>query len=158
MGLIRYSCGHISGPHDWFPPNLDCGRFSSCSTDTWYPKRWNAKKKVLCDVIVSVLYTCLTANAMLLCPLQIHTSPNKISWSWLVDMLPCPSKHAMSMVKGPPAGCGGNTIFHTPTASPNAPPAKGEWNQVQIALTLIFLRYFLQHIPSEMMPILNFHL
>ena len=55
--LIRYSCGHISGPMNWFPPNLGCGCFSSCSTDTWYPKRWNAKKTpVFCDVIVSVLY------------------------------------------------------------------------------------------------------
>ena len=26
------------------PPNLDCACFSSCSTNTWYPKRWNTKK------------------------------------------------------------------------------------------------------------------
>ena len=36
-----------------FPPNLGCGCFSSCSTDTWYRKRWNPKK-VFCDVIASV--------------------------------------------------------------------------------------------------------
>ena len=75
MGPISYSCGHISGPMNRFPPNLGCGCFSSCSTNTWYPKRWNTKKKKrrrkkaeiqkkkkkeerkeIWDVIASVLY------------------------------------------------------------------------------------------------------
>ena len=34
-------------PMNRFPPNLGCGCFSSCSTDTWYPKCWNAKKSFL---------------------------------------------------------------------------------------------------------------
>ena len=32
------------------PPNLGCGCFSSCSTDTWYPKHWNPKKSFFVDV------------------------------------------------------------------------------------------------------------
>ena len=47
-------------PMNRFPPHLGCGHFSSCSTATRYPKCWNAKKKkVFCDVIASVLCTCL---------------------------------------------------------------------------------------------------
>ena len=38
-----------------FPSNLGCGWFLSYSTNTWYPKRWNAK--VCCNVIASVLHT-----------------------------------------------------------------------------------------------------
>ena len=36
-----------------FLPNLGCGCFLSCSTDTWYPKA--EMQKVFCDVITSVL-------------------------------------------------------------------------------------------------------
>ena len=39
MRLIRYLCGHISGPHEASDPNhLGCGCFSSSSysTDTWF--------------------------------------------------------------------------------------------------------------------------
>ena len=42
-----YSRGHISGPMNRFPPNLGCECFSSCFTDTWYSKWWNAKKVFL---------------------------------------------------------------------------------------------------------------
>ena len=55
MGLIRYSCGHISGPHEPIPTKFGLWMFSSCSTNTWYPKCWNAKQ-AFCDVITSVLY------------------------------------------------------------------------------------------------------
>ena len=46
MGLIRYSCGHISGHHD--PIHVEFGVFfSSSSTEIWSWKCWNEKKKVL---------------------------------------------------------------------------------------------------------------
>ena len=38
-----------------FPPNLGCWCFSPCSTDTWYPKCWNAKEKSF--VMSSLLYS-----------------------------------------------------------------------------------------------------
>ena len=47
---------YLGAPMNRFPPNLGCGCFSSCSTDTWYPKHRNPKK-VFCDVIASVLYS-----------------------------------------------------------------------------------------------------
>ena len=47
MGLIRYSCGHISGPMNQFMSNLVCEGFSSCSTEIWSWKCWNAKKENL---------------------------------------------------------------------------------------------------------------
>ena len=48
MGLIRYSCSHISrAPMNWFPTNLGCGVFSSSSTNIWYSKCWNSKKSFL---------------------------------------------------------------------------------------------------------------
>ena len=46
-----------------FPPNLGCGYFSSCFTDTWYPKCCNATQGFFfffCDAIASVLYRILT--------------------------------------------------------------------------------------------------
>ena len=50
---------YLGAPMNRFPPNCGCGCFSSCSTDTWYAKRWNAKKKkeVSCDVIASALHS-----------------------------------------------------------------------------------------------------
>ena len=57
LGLIRYSCGHISGPHELSShPIWSCGCFSSCSTRYMVSKTfWNPYKK-FCDVIASVLY------------------------------------------------------------------------------------------------------
>ena len=40
-----------------FPPNWDWRFFLSCSTDIWYSKHWNAKKKVFRDIIILVLCT-----------------------------------------------------------------------------------------------------
>ena len=34
-----------------FPPNLGCGCFSSCSTDTCYPKHWNPKKFFVTSIV-----------------------------------------------------------------------------------------------------------
>ena len=45
MGLIKYSCGHISGPHEPIHVNLVCEGFSSYSTDIWLWNCWNAKTK-----------------------------------------------------------------------------------------------------------------
>ena len=44
MGLIRYSCGHISCPHELIPTRFGLWMFLSCSIDTWYPKFWMQKK------------------------------------------------------------------------------------------------------------------
>ena len=60
---------------NWFPPNLGSGCFSSCSTDTWYPKLWNAKKD-FCDVIASVLY-----NAVVQTDLVANSCGNYILYS-----------------------------------------------------------------------------
>ena len=54
-----------------FPPNLGCGCFSSCSTDTWYSKHSNPKK-VFCDVIASVLY-------FKICTLDLFIDANYLS-------------------------------------------------------------------------------
>ena len=45
MGLIRDSCGHISGPQEPISTKFGLWRFSSCSADMWYSKRWNAKRQ-----------------------------------------------------------------------------------------------------------------
>ena len=78
MGLSRYSCRHISGPpwtdsHQIWAEDV----FLSCSTETWYPKCWNAKK-VFCDVITSVLYYKNISGLyhMIICDIHSHTTRN----------------------------------------------------------------------------------
>ena len=44
MGLITYSCGHISSPHEPIPTKFGLWELSSCSTDIWYSNYWNLKK------------------------------------------------------------------------------------------------------------------
>ena len=49
MGLIRYSCGHILGPHEPIHVKIGlwvCEGFWSCSTEIWSWKCWNTKKKI----------------------------------------------------------------------------------------------------------------
>ena len=79
---IRYSCSHISGPHEQFPPNLDGGGFSSCSTNLWYLKRWNAKK-LFCDVITSVLY-----NTVIKLYIMLFIAVLTIAYLWCTVFTP----------------------------------------------------------------------
>ena len=44
-GWLRIQAAISRAPMNQFPPSLGCGGFSSCSTDTWYSKCWNKKKK-----------------------------------------------------------------------------------------------------------------
>ena len=44
MGLIMYSCDHISVPHEPISTKFGMWGFSPCSIDIWYSKRWNKKK------------------------------------------------------------------------------------------------------------------
>ena len=44
MGLIRYSCGHISGHREPIHVKFD-ESLSSCSTEIWLWKCWNKKRR-----------------------------------------------------------------------------------------------------------------
>ena len=55
MGLIRYSCGHISGPHEPIPTQFGPWMFF-IMLYRYASKTLKSKKKVFCDVIASVLY------------------------------------------------------------------------------------------------------
>ena len=47
MGLISYSCGHISGHHEPIPTKFGVWRFFSCSTEIWRKKSWKCWKVFL---------------------------------------------------------------------------------------------------------------
>ena len=57
MGLIRYSCGHISGPHEPIPTQFGLWMFFIMLHRYMVSKILKSKKKKEnCDVIASVLY------------------------------------------------------------------------------------------------------
>ena len=59
IGLIRYSCGHISGLHETIPTKWTVDAFHHASPiwyRGWYPKRWNVKKKGV-FFVTSLLYS-----------------------------------------------------------------------------------------------------
>ena len=61
-------------------------------------------------------YVYWSGSAMLDCPVQYHTSPNKTSS--MAALPEQPSLHVAVMVAGaPPAGDGGSSAFHVPAAS-----------------------------------------
>ena len=55
MGLIRYSCGHISGPHEPIPTKFGLWMFF-IMLHRYMVSRTLKCKKNFCDVITSVLY------------------------------------------------------------------------------------------------------
>ena len=57
VGLIRYSCGHISGPHEPIPTKFGLWMFSSIMLHQYMvSKTLKCKKRFFCVVIASVLY------------------------------------------------------------------------------------------------------
>ena len=64
MGLIRYSWGHISGPHEPIHVKFGVWGFSSCSTEIWSWKCWNAKMTIWWRH-TSVLYASLDSKLIL---------------------------------------------------------------------------------------------
>ena len=55
MGLIRYSCGHISSPHEPIPTQFGLWMFF-IMLHRYMVSKTLKSKKVFCDVIASVLY------------------------------------------------------------------------------------------------------
>ena len=57
MGLIRYSCGHILGPHELIPTKF--GLYMLFIMLHWYMvfKNSEMQKQDICDIITSVLYS-----------------------------------------------------------------------------------------------------
>ena len=63
-----------------FPPNLGCGCFSSCSTDTWYPNRWNAKKFFVMSLLNLYSINGLRANSKFLSKIKYFPDqPTRLS-------------------------------------------------------------------------------
>ena len=56
MGLIRYSSGCISGPHELIPTQFGLWMFFIMLHQYMVSKTLKSKKKFFCDVIASVLY------------------------------------------------------------------------------------------------------
>ena len=69
MGLIRYSCSHISCPHEPIHVKFGVWGFSSCSTEIWSWKCWNAKQQF--DGVT--LWYCINAGTMHIILDQSHS-------------------------------------------------------------------------------------
>ena len=96
MGLIRYSCGHISGHHNQFMSHLVCEGFSSCSTEILSWKCWNAQKKIWWRH-TSVLYS-KTSFKCCVCLFSLITADYKLLQSSLnINGLRC---HCFSQIFG----------------------------------------------------------
>ena len=88
-------------PMNRFPPSLGSGCFSSCSTDTWYPKHWNPKK----FFVMSLLLYSITQNEFWL---FLHTKIAFYSNYHLYKFLDCVFDIAVMLVNY----CEANSLIH----------------------------------------------
>ena len=82
MRLIRYSCGHISGPHEPIPTQFGLWMCFIMLHRYMYPKHWNPKK-VFCDVIASVLCVVLPHYIIIMCAAMAR-APSWTFKSWML--------------------------------------------------------------------------
>ena len=84
MRLIRNSRSHISGPLNRFPPNLGCGCFLLCSTDTCIH---NAEIQTEKNVMSSLLYSICKPSFSVSTDYYLKLVSILKLWSWIISLL-----------------------------------------------------------------------